>query len=202
MPTYPYTYSYHTYNDSVAVKQRTQWNEKIRKKRCALIPLNIVEVVGVVVFLFTCTHIFVCVFFFVSIRILLSLGHCIMHFVCLLSISWIFNFWLGATIIVSLYTLSRWASFKVFHTKNRIQREKKRRRLSLGQQCQQWTISLLFFLILFSGFGPFRFVFFRAKKFCSISHCPDKRRKETMCSLSFMVVCVSISFFLISLFGN
>lgn len=193
MPTYPYTYSYHTYNDSVAVKQRTQWNEKIRKKRCALIPLNIVEVVGVVVFLFTCTHIFVCVFF-VSIRILLSLGHCIMHFVCLLSISWIFNFWLGATIIVSLYTLSRWASFKVFHTKNRIQREKKR----------MSTMNDIFIIFPYSffRFWSISVRFFWAKKFCSISHCPDKRRKETMCSLSFMVVCVSLSFFLISLFGN
>lgn len=133
------------------------------------------------------------VFVFVFIRIFLSLGHCIMHFVCLSNISWIFNFWLGATIIVSLYSLNDLClkCFTHTHTRTHFWSEKRREnrisrgreKESLRQQCQQWTISLSFFTSssrLNSVFGPFwlNFIFLKRKDCCSIFICADKRKRN------------------------
>lgn len=98
---------------------------------------------------FVCTHIFVvevsvlaspqfffCLFLF---EYSCLWGTAFMHFVCLLRISWIFNFWLGATIIVPLHSVhSQWALFKVFHTKTSANTHRKVRKRE--RETEPWTI--------------------------------------------------------------
>lgn len=141
-----------------------------QKKRSVLIPLNIVEVVGVVS-LFTCTHIFVCKFLFLlrfgvsfSFYSNLLVFGALQYAFCLFTL-YLLNFQFLARCHNHCLTIhSQWALFKVFHTRTQKIESKERERASDNNVNNKRYLYYFSFFFFFQVLVHFDLDFFLGKK--------------------------------------